>query len=290
MKLRGFERRGLSLLSLPAGKDEKTNVLRRGVEDLGSVTAAELFFRTKCQTNVPIIHCGRHQKGFALCRQAVKLEQRPFLVVRPACDTDSLCMELLKPQWTVTTPPQRLQEGTGQLLLSTNIGNNVMFLKKYLPQWGSHYLILCVGSGLQIDNELLDLLNAHGGYFLMCSDLYRSVAGSDTARLTAEGLLLCMGSIFVSSIGNGARALMNVLPTYEAEQYTNHLDFNFSHGGHFGAFPHGHRTGGFALGQAKALETKPVLQQEELGGLQKCGELVAYSAALRMVWTAVVTR
>lgn len=290
MKLRGLERRGMSLLSLPSGKREKGNVRRRGVENLGGVTAAELFYRTGTSTSVPIIHCGRHQKGFALCRQAVKQEKRPFLLIRPQCDADSRCVELLKPQWTVDTPPQRLQEGSGQLILTENTGESVLYLKNCLPRWGSHYLILCVGNGLQIDNELLNLLNAHGGYFLLCSDLHRSVTGTETARLTAEELLLCMGSVFVSGIGSGARELLNVLPTYEAERYTNHLDFNLSRGGHFGAFPHGHRSSGLSFGQAKMLETKPVFQQEELAGLQRRGELVAYSAASRRVWTAVVTR
>jgi hypothetical protein len=149
-------------------------------------------------------------------------------------------------------------------------------------------VILCLGNGLQMDAELLNLLNGHGQYLLVSEALSRSVKGS----LKVKELLTAMDNILVGSIGTSAKDLLAVLPTYEWEKSTNTTDYSFHRndaGLLFGGY-HAHSGTGFRFSQSRTLETRSIVTEDELRRLQETSAIFVYNARTARAWVARIVR
>lgn len=176
---------GVALLRIPIGKTSRADSKRRSIGDLGWMTAAKMLSVTGVRPDSPILLSGRHNKTFPVLRQLVKMSPVPCLLIGTRRDLEQSCMLDLGFDWTSETPGGHLPLGSGALYLRPGAETNLA-LKTYLPGWDTHLLILCLGNGLQVDAELLNLLNGLGRYILVSESLIRSVKGSEGCRLTRK--------------------------------------------------------------------------------------------------------
>lgn len=282
---------GMALLSLPTSKNNKVNNKKRNIEDLEATSAAHVISVSGVCPEEPLIFCGKHNKAIPIVRQLIKKSSRPFLLLGTGRDLgEDSCLRLFDIEWESDSITPVLQEGNGILLLTPG-GQTSLELKKCLPKWESHLIILCVGNGFQVDQELLNLLNGIGHYILLSESLNRSVKSTEGTKMTAQDLLASMEYIIVSSIGTAAKDLLKVLPDFDYEKITNTMDFSL-HQDVPNGYKNGHHHrngGGFHLGQAKTNELRGILTQEELMKLQDSNTMLIHSAQTSHTWVARVT-
>lgn len=156
---------------------------------------------------------------------------------------------------------------------------SALIMKEYVPEWANDRLIvLCLGNGLQMDGDLLNILNGAGAYVLLAESLPRSVKANGDAKISVADLLSSMEYIVASSAGIAAKDLASVLPSFDYEKVTNKLDFSLHrHGGSpYTERMHYTNSGcGIHLGQSRTEETKPVLTEGDLQFLQKENKMLA---------------
>jgi len=284
-----YDGTGMALLRIPIGKTSSVDSKRRGIGDLGRTTAAQMLSATGMRPDSPILLSGRHNKTFPVLRQLVKMTSVPCLLIGTRRDLEQSCLLDLGLDWISETPRSRLSSDSGALYLRPGAETNLA-LKEYLPGWDDHLLILCLGNGLQVDAELLNLLNGLGRYILISESLSRSVKGGEGYRLTPEELLSSMDYMVISSIGTAAKDLVSVLPSYECEKVTNTTDFSL-HQNSPQLSDHHHRNGGgFRISQSRARETKPILTQDDLRSMQDNNTLVIYNSRAAHTWVARLVR
>lgn len=280
---------GMALLRIPIGKASNADSKRRGIGDLGRTTAAQMLSVTGVRLDAPILLSGRHNKVFPVLRQLVKMAPMPCLLIGTRRDMEQSCLLDLDLDWTSETPQSRLSPGHGALYLRPGAETNLA-LKEYLPGWDTHLLILCLGNGLQVDAELLNLLNGLGCYILILESLSRSVKESEGCRFTPEELLSSMDYMVISSIGTAAKDLVSALPSYECEKVTNTTDFSLHQVSPHLSDHHHRNGGGFRISQSRALETKSILTQDDFRSMQDSSTLVIYNARAAHTWVAKLVR
>lgn len=290
MKKRFLPSAGMSLFSLPTGRLDRANRKRSGIMELGTVSASHALSQTGVMPDRPMLYCGRRKRAVNLIRALVARSELPFLLVGTQRDLDDSCLLSLGPDWTTGTPAARLRPGTGALILDPADSSTYLCLSQYLPKWTDHLVILCLGTGLQLDGELLDQLNGLGRYILLCESLARSIRSSDSGRLGIDVLLESMDYILVSGIGTSAGELQKVLPSFEREQVTNTVDFSTHRreSGMLGSRRHDGDCGGFGFSQSKVLETKPILTEDQLTQLQDENAMIVHNALARHTWIAKI--
>lgn len=291
LKRKLYDGLGMALLRIPAGKRDRENKKRRDVVDLGQTTAAQMLSVTGICPDAPLLLSGRHNKTFPILRQLVKMAAVPCLLIGTRRDLEQSCLLGLDLDWTSETPGSRLSKGSGALCLRPGAETSLA-LKEYLPGWDTHLSVLCLGNGLQVDTELLNLLNGTGRYILLSEALGRSVKGSEGSKLTLEELLLSMDYIVISSIGMAAKELVAALPSYECEKVTNITDFSLHQDSPQSSIEgHHHRNGGgFRLSQSRSLEPKPILTQDDLRSMQNNNTVMIYNARAAHTWVARIVR
>lgn len=277
---------GLSLLRLPVTARHRSEERRRDLRELGSLTAAAALEKTGIGPDGPIACCGSGNRFAALLRALVKRSPRPFVIVGTELDMNSGCLLALEPEWTEKNISFRLPEGSGALILDPSNEDIYLALPEALPKWRDHLVIMCLGGGLQADLAMLDQLNTHGSYVLLCSALGRSIRGTEGGRLTPAELLRAMDYLVISSAGLSAAEVLEVLPTYQSERITNTMDLST------------HRTedrpklgtrndrdrGGLGMSQSRSLEEKPIVTQDELRAMQQSGQLLVHNARSAGTW------
>lgn len=286
-----YEAVGIALLGLPTTKSNRTNNKRRNVNDMESTSAAHMLSVTGVSSKEPLIFCGKYNKAIPVLRQLIKKTSRPFVLIGTKRDLeDNSCLRILETTWESDILSRYLPDGNGILLLKSGANTNLE-LKEYISEWDSHLIILCIGNGLQIDQELLNLLNSIGHYILLSENLQRSVKYMDGYKLTAADLLSSMEYILVSSIGTAGKELLKVLPDFEYEKITNTTDFSM----HLDS-PHKHKDdyynhngGGLRLSQSKTQESRCIFTQEDLMKLQDSNVMVIHNARSSHTWVARVT-
>ena len=215
---------GRPFINLPSTQKNKFNNKQRNVGEIEMSSAAHMIGITGICPEGSLIFCGKHNKAFPIIRQLVRMSARPFVLLGTRRDlSEESCLRLLNIEWEDEIPKHNLPEGNGILVLKPGGETNLM-LKDCLVNWDSHFIIMCVGNGLQVDQEILNLLNGVGNYMLLTEMLYRSVKATDGIQLTPEDLLSSMDYILVSSIGTAGKELIKVLPDYEYEKITNTTD------------------------------------------------------------------
>lgn len=282
---------GIALLSLPTTRNNKNNNKRRNITDMESTSAAHVISVTGIGPEKPLIFCGKHKKAIPVVRQLIKMSSRPFVILGTRSDlSEDSCLRLFDNEWESDIITTVLPEGNGVLMLTPGAQTN-LDLKMCLPEWDSHLIILCVGNGFQVDQELLNLLNGIGHYILLSESLNRSVKSAEGTKMTAQDVLSSMEYIIVSSIGTAGKDLLKVLPDFEYEKLTNTMDFslhqdapNRREGGH-----HHRNGGGILFGQSRSIESRCILTQEELTKLQDANNMIIYNAQNSHTWVARVT-
>lgn len=282
---------GMALLSLPTTRNNKTNNKRSNITDMESTSAAQIISVTGIYPEEPIIFCGKHNKAIPVIRQLIKKSSRPFVILGTERDLrEDSCLRLFNSEWESDTIAPVLPDGNGVMTLTPGAQTN-LDLKVCLPEWDSHLIILCVGNGFQVDQELLNLLNGIGHYILLSESLNRSVKSTEGTKMTAQDLLSSMEYIIVSSIGTAGKDLLKVLPDFEYERITNTMDFSLHQDAPNGRESgyHHRNGGGIHFGQARSSESRCILTQEELTKLQDANTMIIHNAQNSHTWVARVT-
>lgn len=281
---------GLPLLRLPVTARHRSEERRRDLQDLGSLTASAALERTAVAPDGPIACCGSKNRFAELLRALARRSSLPFVLVGTQKDMDSGCLPALEPEWTAKSISTRLKSGSGALVLDPGNEDIHLALMDALPKWRDHLVILCLGGGLQLDLAMLDQLNTLGTYVLLCDPLGRSVRGTDGSRLTPVELLRAMDYLLISSAGLSAGELLEVLPTYQSERISNTVDLSTRR-------PETHPRqsrgcgldrGGLGMSQARTLEEKPLVTQDELRAMQRSGRLLVHNARSSMTWNVKI--
>lgn len=291
MKKAFYKAVGMPLFRLPVTKSDRVNRERRNIADLGTVTASRALSETGIRPDAPLTICGRQAKALPVLRQLVRQSPLPFLLIGSRRDlSDESCLLSLPHEWTVSSPSASLPSGSGIMVLPPG-AQTMLFLKENLSDWDGRLVILCLGSGLQADQELLNLLNGLGNYIILTESLFRSVKGGGDLKLSPRELLAGMEYILISSIGSAAGELISILPYFECEKVTDTEDISL----HRHSLPMGYGAkfpqngGGLHLGQARNLETKPILSQDELTRMQDQNIMLLYNVRLSHTWTARIS-
>lgn len=277
---------GLRLLSLPVTARQRGNERRRNIRDLGSATASRALEKSAVAPDGPIACCGKKNRFAPLLRELVKRSARSFVMIGTQEDLNSGCVLALEPEWTADAISGSLPDGSGVLILDPGDPDLYLSLQYALPQWRDHLVILCLGGGLQADLLMLDQLNTLGPYILMCESLGRSVRGTEGSRLTPGELLRAMDYLLISSAGLSAGELLQVLPTYESERITNTLDIS-THRSETRVLSESRTDrdrGGLGMSQTRAMETRPIVTQDELRAMQRSGQLLICNAQTGESW------
>ena len=286
-----YQAAGMALLSRPIGKGDSANRRRRGVIELGSMSAANMISRTDLRPDAPMLLCGSHGKTFPILRQLVRMAKKPFVLLGTRRDFEDTCLAALPTEWQSEGIERTLPRGSGRIHLKPGAETYLM-LKDALPDWDDHLVILCLGNGLQADEELLNLLNGLGEYIIITESLNRSVRHSGENGLEAQRLLASMDYIVVSSTGTAAKELQEMLPTYEREKVTNAIDFSWHRNSpaETFAFGHRHRGKGFRIGQTKTQETSAIFTQDDMRIMQDNNVTLIYNARAAHTWVVRILR
>lgn len=282
---------GMALLSLPTTKNNRTNNERRNVKNMESVSAAQMIGVTGIDIERPMLFCGKYNKAFPVLRQLVKKVNMPFVIIGTKNDLkDESCLRLLETDWESDRILPTLSDGNGILCLQAGAETD-LGLNASLAGWDSHYIILCIGNGIQVDEHFLKILNGIGHYILVSESLPRSIASVDGTKMTPADLLASMDAILVSAIGTAAKNLQEVLPNYECERVTNSTDLSLHKDApHDNKGGHHHRNGGgLRFSQSKTLESRNIFTQEDLIQLQDANELIVHNVQTSHTWLARIS-
>ncbi|MDO5817761.1 MAG: hypothetical protein Q4Q26_09125 [Eubacteriales bacterium] len=286
-----YEIIGIPLISLPSTKKNRFNNKRRNVGEIGVSSAAHIIGMTGIRPEEPFIFCGKYNKALPIVRQLVKMSARPFVILGTRRDlAEDSCLRLLDIEWENEIPEHSLPGGNGMLILKSG-GETNLQLKDCLNGWDSHLIIICLGNGLQIDQEILNILNSIGHYILLTEALHRSVKGIEGDRLTPEELLSSMEYILVSSIGTAGKDLMKILPDYECEKITNTTDVSWHRDEphEYKGGQHHRNGGGIRFSQSKFLESRCIFSQDELTKIQDSNSVLIYNARCAHTWVSKIT-
>lgn len=286
-----YEAAGISLLKFPTTKKNSLNNKRRNVSDIGTTSAAHMIGITDIRQEEPLIFCGKYNKALPVVRQLIKMSSRPFLILGTKRDlAKDSCLRLLDVEWEKESLQRILSKGNGVIVLKPGAETNLM-LKEYLSEWDSHLIIMCLGNGIQVDQELLNLLNSLGHYILLSETLQRSIKYTDGCKLTVADLLSSMDYILVSSIGTSGKELIRVLPDYDYEKVTNTADFSIHKDApheYKGGYHH-RNGGGLRFGQSKTQESRYIFTQDDLTKLQDSNTMIIYNAHYAHIWVARIS-
>lgn len=285
---------GMALLSLPTTKNDRVNNKRRNISDMESTSAAQMISVTGINPENPLIFCGKHNKAIPIVRQLIKKSKQPFVLIGTKRDLgEESCLRMIDTEWEYDSVPPTLPEVNGLLMLKPGAQTN-LDLKICLSEWETHLIILCIGNGLQVDQELLNMLNSIGHYVLLSESVNRGIKSTDGNKMTASDLLSAMEYILVSSVGTAAKDFLKVLPDFECEKITNTYDLSFHQDApqDYQRGYHHRNGGGLRLSQSKVREPRCILTEEDLNELQASNAMIIHNAHSRSschTWIARIT-
>lgn len=282
---------GINLLSLPIGKNDSVNTARKNIADLEMTTSANMISITGVKPTSPMLMCGKYNKLYPVLKQLLRMSEMPYVLVGTQKDFETSFLDKIPTDWRGCQIASNLPEGNGMITVRPG-AETVYMMKDAMVNWFERLVILCLGNGIQVDQELLNILNSLGSYIILSEALSRSIRGSEGCKMTAEELLASMDYILVSSIGTSAKSLMAVLPSYECEKVTNTTDFSLhrdSPNNELGSIHH-RNGGGLRLGQARTTESKCIFTQDDLTRMQDNNTMLIYNAKVAHTWVARIAR
>lgn len=286
-----FSSQGLSLLSLPIGKSDSANTARKNIADLEMTTSANMISVTGVNANSPMLMCGKYNKLYPVLKQMLRMLEMPYVLVGTQKDFETSFLGTIPTDWRDCQIPRNLSEGNGMITVRLGAETTYM-MKDAMVNWYDRMVVLCLGNGIQVDQELLNILNSLGSYIIMSEALSRSIRGSEGCKMTAEELLASMDYIIVSSIGTSAKSLMAVLPSYECEKVTNTTDFTLHRDSPNRDLGNNHHRngGGLRFGQARTTESKCIFTHDDLTRMQDNNTMLIYNAKAAHIWVARIAR
>ncbi|MDO4324665.1 MAG: hypothetical protein Q4E24_01305 [bacterium] len=283
---------GLRLLRLPVGKDNSIDTAGKNIADLDRTTAANMLSVTGVKANAPMIMCGKYNKLYPVLKQLLRMSPTSYVLVGTKKDLEDSCFTHISTDWRENQlTSNNLPDGNGMIVLRPGT-ETIYMMKEVVPNWYDHFVVLCLGNGLQVDLELLHILNCLGKYIIVTESLGRSIRGSEEGKITAEEVLVSMDYIVISAIGTSAKSLMSVLPSYECEKITNTVDFSFHRDSpdNVSGNIHHRNGGGLQVGQARTQETKCIVTQDDLIKMQDNNTMLIYNARVSHTWVARIAR
>jgi len=288
--------KGMPFFRWYVGENEKVNTKRRGVIDLGYTYPEIIVDKTGIRPDAPLMYCGAQDEAYKIVRELIRKTNKPFLLIGTKRDLErSPLLNLDRHAWCADHPVSHISTGNGIMELSSGSGETFLELERYIHGWGSHLLIICLGNGLQVDAELLNRLDAIGTYILISNALGRSIRNQEGSKLSVRELLSRMDYLFVTSAGNSTRDLSDILPVFQYEKYTDHMDIDFHQDGPVKKSRQNmsinigkRRNAGIVAGQARTLEERKIFMEDELFDLQRRGGILIYKAMGAHVWVAEV--
>lgn len=286
-----YESIGMKLLSLPVNRKDIVNKRKKNIGDLESVTAANMIGTTGIKPDSPMILCGRSNKVYPVLQQLLRMTLKPYVIVGTPKDLDNSVFFNFDVEWRSNMLMGQLQVGNGMISLRPSSETSYV-LRDSITNWEDHLVVLCLGNGLQVDSELLNLLNRLGQYIIVTESLNRSIKGMEGGKLTVEELLGSMDYILVSSIGPAAKGLMAVLPSYDCEKVSNSMDFSLHRDmpNYIMEEFHHRIGGGTRIGQTRTLETRCIFSQEDIIRLQDKGAWLIYNTKIAHTWIAKIIK
>lgn len=265
---------GMKLFALPRGKKDRINTRERNITDLGKITAAGAIYRSSLAPDHPLLYCGQQSMAVPFIRELLKSSSKPFVIIGSERDLDSTsCFYSLSWNEKVYSPNDYR---AGNTIMKLNAaGSPSLALASRLNLWDDHQLVLCIGGGILMDAEILNLLNRlFPGYILVCDSFTRSVS----VELGTQVLLQYIACFVCSSFSGSADEFIKILPKFKAEVYTNTTGFAVNaNAGMFGHESHNMRGRSANISQSRTFEEKSVLEASELQKLQECGKTLIYN-------------
>lgn len=286
-----YSKQELPLLRFPSGKHNKFNDKQRNIQNLQTMSSAQVIAMTGITPERPMIFCGKYKKSIPVIMQLLKMTDRPFLLIGNRRDIhENSVFSLLESKSDHVSLDQTLPETNSVLILNSD-GDSYLLLKDYLTRVTLHIPIVCVGNGLALDYDILHLLNSLGQYILLSESLYRSIKHTDTCRMSVTELLSCMDYIIISSVGAAGKELLKVLPDYDIEKTTNTVDLSLQKDSPDTFLLKRHHKGhAFRFSQSRAMELKPILTQKDLLDLQATNTMLIYNTRANHIAIAKISK
>lgn len=281
-----FRSREIGIFSAPITSANRRNMHNHPAVDLGNCTPAQLLSAVGISNNGTVCIVGDPLRGVGLMRALLRRVQKPYLLIGAAGDVLS---GALKPNWALDAAQPALSTGNGAILFS-NPYASYLELCEYIRAWAQdHFLILHLGSGLQIGSEVLNRLASLPQCLILCDSIPQSLRDSDSRTVSPLEFLKKMRYLLVYSIGSTSKDLVELLPTYSYEKVTNTTSLNAYKGRSFFHPLRGYRGHGLTVGQSRTMEyQKHAFEVDDMKNLFDSGRLLAYKSDTDSVFLAYV--
>lgn len=272
----------IPLISGPITSSNRRNANHQPVTNLGCCTPSELFGRISLTRQGTVCILGKAARGIGVAKALIRRSGKPFLLLGTAADKDS-AFSALKPDWKLNTVRQTLPSGSGALYLSQPSSSYLEFCQ-YLEAWSqTHFLILHLGTGLQVGNDLFNVLPSLGQCLIFCDSLSTSLRRSESGTVPPLEFMKQIRYLLCFSAGGAPKELIELLPTYQYERITNTMSFNG-----FRSFRHWQP--GLSVSQTRTLQDKKnVFEQDDLNAIFKGGKVIVYHSDADALYLAELT-
>ncbi len=287
---RRYHPKDIPALRGPITAANTCNARNHPAVDLGLCTPSQLLSQIGVPCGAICVLGSAH--GISIADILRRRAGKPFLFLGTERDRTTICAALA-PEWiagdSMGMGTERLPSGSGALLFQKPY-SAYLAIAAYLEDWSEdRFLILHVGSGLQLGAEALNLVAALDQCLLLCDGVPQSIRAGEAHAVTPLDFLRLMRCLLVFSTCGVAHDLIEVLPTYSYEKVTNTSTVNTYRSASF-LHPFPHRTHGISLGQSRTMEYKKnAFEMDELQRLLESGCLIAYTAVNNRVYLARLT-
>lgn len=256
--------------------------------DLGCCTPFQMLSNTGISRNGTVCFVGDALRGIGIAKALIRRSRKPFLLLGAESNRSTLSF-VLEADWTLDSAQLSMPAGNGAILFSDPY-SSYLELCQYIREWSkNHYLIVHLGSGLQIGFEVLNQLNSISECLIVCESIPQSLRESETRGVSPLEFMKKMKYLIVSSIGSSSKDLVELLPTYQYEKVSNSMNFNTYRGRSILHPFRGHRGQGVSVGQTRTLDFKKSLfEVDDLKRIFDDGYMLTYNAVNDSVYLVQV--
>ena len=279
---------GLPLIRLPVTRKDTVNNRKRNVYDLGSVTAARLFYECDIMGCRNILYCGKVNKVLPLLRYYTRTVRKQVVLLTPdECSYERTGMRYVFDDFAANSPTESLPAGNGHVFVRDD--EAAMDLVNVIMSNTDRAFVFCATDGLQIDEVTMNALARTGSCFIVTDMLQGAVRNGLAADVLVGRASVCL----FDPSSDAERFLIPVLPKYEREQTHNNMAFGYNS---FNAsmentadIRHMNRGFGINLSQSRDISIEPVVNEAQLEVLQENGQILIYNKIRRRVYTGTVS-
>lgn len=278
---------GLKFFRIPFSGKERVNQKRRGIIDLGSVTASEMAERTSLNEAAGQLFCGKVNKAFPVIRKFVRSSDGECVMLVGRVSEEVLSgFRGIFSDWMLDQPQEKMMSGNGIMLVKNS--EAVLLVKEYMKYWKEKSVILFLGAGFLLTEDMMNCLSGCRKYLILTEQL-----SADLKKpLISEDVMSRVQGIYIASAGSVPKTFQNIFPDYQAEKPQDSVTLSIHSGAPQPDYDPGHARNGKALilGQSREQQKRPVLEQSDLISLQQCGKIVIYNVRQLKLYTALLTR